>query len=90
MTTRRGFLGAILAAGMAPAVVGSGILMPIKKVWVPDEPVLTPAETVNIVGGHGLRIGDRFTISGMTAPAGGLAMFTVTSVVSGVVTVQAA
>lgn len=27
---RRGFLGAILAAGVAPAVVGSGILMPVR------------------------------------------------------------
>ena len=30
---RRGFLGAILAAGVAPAAVGSGILMPVKKIW---------------------------------------------------------
>ena len=32
---RRGFLQSILAAGVAPAVVGSGILMPIKKLWTP-------------------------------------------------------
>jgi hypothetical protein len=32
---RRNFMGSILAAGMAPAVVGSGILMPLGKVWVP-------------------------------------------------------
>lgn len=38
MTTRRGFLGAILAAGVAPAFAGSGVLMPVKKLWVP--PVL--------------------------------------------------
>lgn len=29
---RRGFLSAILAAGVAPAVVGSGILMPVRMV----------------------------------------------------------
>jgi hypothetical protein len=33
---RRGFLSGIIAAGMAPAVVGSGILMPLGKVWVPE------------------------------------------------------
>lgn len=30
MTTRRGFLATILAAGVAPAAVGSGILMPVR------------------------------------------------------------
>lgn len=33
---RRGFLSGILATGMAPAVVGSGILMPLGKVWAQD------------------------------------------------------
>ena len=32
---RRSFLSAILAAGVAPAVVGSGILMPVRKIIVP-------------------------------------------------------
>lgn len=32
---RRGFLQAILAAGVAPAFVGSSILMPVQKLWVP-------------------------------------------------------
>lgn len=32
MTTRRSFLASILAAGMAPAAVGSGILMPVKTI----------------------------------------------------------
>lgn len=31
---RRGFLGAILAAGMAPAFVGAKVLMPVKSVIV--------------------------------------------------------
>jgi hypothetical protein len=37
MVSRRGFLGAILAAATAPAVARSGILMPVKQVWVPDQ-----------------------------------------------------
>lgn len=33
---RRGFLRAVLAAGMAPAVVKAGILMPVvKPIWTP-------------------------------------------------------
>ncbi len=34
---RRSFLSSILAAGIAPAVVGSGILMPVRKIVVPTE-----------------------------------------------------
>jgi len=30
---RRSFIASILAAGIAPAVVGSGILMPVRKLW---------------------------------------------------------
>lgn len=33
---RRGFLGAILAAGMAPAFVGAKVLMPVKTIILPD------------------------------------------------------
>jgi hypothetical protein len=32
---RRGFLGAILAAGFAPAAIGSGVLMPARPLWRP-------------------------------------------------------
>ncbi len=32
---RRGFLKSILAAGVAPAVVGSGVLMPVRKIFAP-------------------------------------------------------
>lgn len=32
MTTRRTFLANILAAGVAPAAVGSGILMPVRRI----------------------------------------------------------
>jgi hypothetical protein len=35
MTTRRSFLGSILAAGMAPAIVKAEILMPVRKIIVP-------------------------------------------------------
>ena len=38
---RRGFLQSILAAGVAPSVVGSGILMPVRKLWTPPADVLT-------------------------------------------------
>lgn len=38
---RRGFLAGILAAGFAPAAIGSGVLMPIKKIqrlpWTTQE-----------------------------------------------------
>lgn len=43
--TRRGFLkglAGILAAGVAPAVLPSGVIMPIKKLWVPEEKILVP------------------------------------------------
>ena len=35
MTTRRGFLGAMLVAGVAPAYVGASVLMPVRKIVVP-------------------------------------------------------
>lgn len=34
---RRGFLSNILAMGMAPAVVGSSILMPVKAIALPTQ-----------------------------------------------------
>jgi hypothetical protein len=37
---RRSFLGAILAAGVAPAFAGSGVLMPVRKLWTPPLPIL--------------------------------------------------
>jgi hypothetical protein len=35
MTTRRGFLGAMLAAAAAPAFVKVGVLMPVRQITVP-------------------------------------------------------
>ena len=32
---RRGFLGGILAASFAPAIVGSGVLMPVRQIILP-------------------------------------------------------
>lgn len=34
---RRGFLGAMLAAGIAPLIVKAGVLMPVKKIVVPRD-----------------------------------------------------
>lgn len=39
MTTRRQFMtgiAGILAAGVEPAVLPSGIIMPVRRLWVPD------------------------------------------------------
>ena len=43
---RRGFLKSILAAGAAPAVVGSGILMPVKEIILPRGNYLIPPSLV--------------------------------------------
>lgn len=40
MMQRRGFLGAILAAGFAPAAVGSGVLMPVRRI-IELRPIIT-------------------------------------------------
>lgn len=39
---RRGFLAGILAAGFAPAAIGSGILMPVRQIVVTDFTVSFP------------------------------------------------
>lgn len=43
MLKRRSFLASILAAGVAPAFVGSGVLMPVKRILVPQQ-ALIPME----------------------------------------------
>jgi hypothetical protein len=35
MTTRRSFMASILAAGFAPAAIGSGVLMPVRRIVAP-------------------------------------------------------
>lgn len=50
---RRSFLQSILAAGVAPAFVGSSILMPVRTVWTPH--VISAAyswEAINEVPDH--------------------------------------
>lgn len=39
MTTRRGLLAGILAAGFAPAAIGSGVLMPVRAIVLPKSPM---------------------------------------------------
>lgn len=47
MIARRSFLSGILAAGMAPAIVKAGILMPLApRIWVPD-----PLSPLSLRGG---------------------------------------
>lgn len=45
MTTRRGFLEAILATATAPTIVRGGILMPIKKIILPTQKIYTGSYT---------------------------------------------
>lgn len=40
MIQRRSFLAGILAAGVAPAFVRAGVLMPVKEIWVPPVEVI--------------------------------------------------
>ena len=74
---RRGFLGAILAAGVSPAFVSSGILMPIKR---PIEvPPLFTAEDIEHGLFYGMQPGDIVTFS---SPIAGKSMFRITTVTS--------
>lgn len=67
-TSRRGFLGAILAAAAAPAIVKAGVLMPVRpRIIVPPRKIV-----VYEGGAHGLRNGDIITMSGVYAPDGSL------------------
>ncbi len=45
-TTRRGFLAGILAAGFAPAAIGSGILMPVRSIVTPRDAVFDLMEAL--------------------------------------------
>lgn len=68
---RRGFLGAILAAAAAPAIVRSGILMPVHEIIVPDwlhktpEGVLSEAVEVMTRGTVQLEDGRVLTIGAL-------------------------
>ena len=59
--TRRGFLqgmAGILAAGVAPAAIGSNILMPVKTLWKPETGLLWGQtghfEGVRVIEGYDL------------------------------------
>ena len=43
MTTRRTFIASILAAGAAPAIARSGVLMPVRSLIVPEPMSLVDA-----------------------------------------------
>ena len=49
MINRRGFLKGILAAGVAPAFIGSDVLMPVKNLALPPDDVLTLADLREIM-----------------------------------------
>ena len=83
MTTRRGFLGAILAAGVAPAFVGSSILMPVRAI---ARPKLDATRIVSALSG--LRTGERFSIQRITGMDGAPQLFVVASSVTGVITLS--
>ena len=73
---RRGFLSSILAAGIAPAAIGSGVLMPVRKIWTPENNLLK-AEMIIQEALITLEAGDIFTISGLTQKNGQLRRFVV-------------
>ena len=78
--SRRGFLqgmAGILAAGVAPAAIGSNILMPVKKLWTPPGLTYTIAKPIAYCMGwtitnngpsdiilQGLHYGDEFCSAG--------------------------
>jgi len=86
-TSRRGFLGAMLAAAAAPAFIKSEVLMPVRKIIVPSQIVYEGGNhietgneiwnsadqwTMTTVNGIKLRNGDIITMAGVYAPDGSL------------------
>lgn len=82
MTTRRGFLGGlagILAAGFAPAAIGSQVLMPVRQIITPPRIAsVTRVGEAGCLHSSSLIQGDIFTISGMTDAKGRPMQFLVT------------
>ena len=96
---RRGFLAGILATGVAPAVISSGVLMSVRKLIVPEPRVLIEPLAFHPVSIQlstpALRAGDVLTIAGITRGGrknAALELFVVTasSERDGVVTVDVA
>lgn len=90
MTTRRGFLGAMLAACAAPAIVRADSLMRVipldTEILLPPDPVkeflkaadeLLAQASVIQTSGHNLLPGDLFTIAGWAG-----SIFRVTTIIS--------
>lgn len=67
---RRSFLAAMLAASTAPAYVGSGVLMPVKKLILPPEKLLLPTVGVDF-GGDAASVVHMMTLSGTLKVAPG-------------------
>ncbi len=67
---RRGFLGAMLAAAMAPAVVKAENIM---KIWTPPTDILVPNDHIPIVTIPDNFDGGNFTFESWVMPAGALA-----------------
>lgn len=73
MTTRRSFLGAILAAAAAPAIIRSEILMPVRQLVLPSDPVAELrrlGDTTIVTSPGSLRVGDVITIAGVLGAGG--------------------
>lgn len=97
MTTRRGFLGAMLAACAAPAFIKAEILMPVRQIILPPPMTIVPPLSDEMLDNVGralersnevladafLKKGDIFTISGRYAVGSKLLQqFVVTSEVT--------
>jgi hypothetical protein len=86
MTTRRGFLGAMLAACAAPAIVRADSLMRVipteTEILLPEpKRIVHPSEfSIELTGPSGLRVGDVIAISGVLGLNGMPRQFTISGV----------
>jgi hypothetical protein len=46
MTSRRGFLGGILAAAIAPVFIRPEVLMPVRQITAPPQKIITGADDI--------------------------------------------
>ena len=56
---RRAFLTAILALGTAPAIVRASSLMPVRRIWVPDDAIIYPNGVWFLNGSGLIFVGER-------------------------------
>lgn len=66
---RRNLLAGILAAGIAPAVARSGVLMPVREIWVPPRAVPLAEFEVGVYNGFTLYTSSVAPVAGMTLDA---------------------